>query len=496
MAVPSDLPSQSGVPNLILPSSMPNGYMSNPGSYGSDLPSVTTAESTPLPTSEAATSSTSEEIVSSTTSEMLPSTTGTVLPTDVTATPTPYVPTGTPGTAPDLVLPSTTANGFQTNTGNGSGDGQTSTPDSDQTTTLTSFNSVVYTTETSVTTISSSTSEEPSSIPPPTTVFVTVVVPTAPTATVTQTVYPSSISDVLETSQTTEVVSTTISYNTAIPGVTSGSAPELLTSTSATIATSIVSSEPALTSAALTAPALPTTTILQTFTTTNTENVVVTTFETITATVPDVIPIPTGADVITTVFETSSIVPPSARKSTKSPVPDFGNIISTSLPASYPPPLLPIPQNPGNVPITTTIQIHTSFAPVQLPSSVSAPFTYIASTIPYPTPNANAMNTQMPTTVQSGFIIPTNAILPPGKRSVGALPKVDARDASAALPTTLSTASVVKHQAVYTPTAAAGNIAGRSVMQPLEARSNAPRTVAPFAVALTAVVGVLIAIAM
>ncbi|KAF3911291.1 hypothetical protein AA313_de0210284 [Arthrobotrys entomopaga] len=401
MAAPSELPSQSGVPDLILPSSMPDGYMSNPASYGNDLPT----ESAPLPTSEEVTSSTSSEVITTATSEMPPpTTTATILPTDTTAIPTPYVPIGTPGTgtAPDLVLPSTAAS---------SGGEQTSTPDSEQTTTLVS---VIYSTETSITTVSSSTSEEPSSIAPPTTVFVTVVVPTAPTATVTQTVYPSSISDVPETSQSTEeVISTTISYNTANPGVTSGSAPELLTSMSETnpyyapqptssSSTSTSTSEPVLTSTALTAPALPTTTILKTFTITNTQNIVITTYETITATLSDIIPIPTGADVITTVFETSSIVPPSGGSSAKSPVPDFGNIVSTSIQASYPPPLLPIPQNPGNVPITTTIQILTSFAPVELPSSVSAPFTYIASTIPYPTPNANAMTTQVPTTAQSG----------------------------------------------------------------------------------------------
>ncbi|KAK6334193.1 hypothetical protein TWF696_002694 [Orbilia brochopaga] len=491
-----------GVPDILLPSSSPEGYAPYP-TDGSVVTTVTSTESEPI--------STTSTSLSSTSSDIPPAEPSPELPSDAI--------TGAP---PDLVLPTTTSSGFGTNTLGGGGDYQT--------TAVSPAPSSLETTETSSSALQVETSS--AEAPSPTTVFVTVVVPTAPTATVTQTVYPSPSPDAPETSEsTTETVEPTDGYNTAIPTGAIGSPPDLVIPTSMTesFASSPTSeavqssSTSAVTSTPIASPTSTsvrsTTTVLQTVTLTSTKEVVFTSYSTVIATTPvaipdptqpEIIPVPTDSDILTTVFETqtaSAIVTAVPPSDVHSNVPEFGNVISVTMSVSYPVPLFPIPAEPDStVPVIhTTIQLSSTFQRIGLSTPApSAPFTYIRTTIPYPyptqSPDADTSPTSVATSsppIRTGFVIP--GII--SRQDISASRAASTFDISnsAAAPTTLSTAIATrsgrtpsaKPRSVYTPVAVDNvkRVAAAQVRQ-LEARSSAPQNRAAFAPAVLILIAV------
>ncbi|KAF3920664.1 hypothetical protein ABW21_db0206997 [Orbilia brochopaga] len=490
-----------GIPDLILPSSSPEGYAPYPtdGTGGT----TSSAENEPVQTTPSSSSSTLSDS----------------LPKAPSPEPSSAAVTGTPGAPPDLVLPTTTSLGFGTNTIGGGGDYMT--------TAVSPAPSSLEATESSSSALQDETSS--AEAPPPTTVFVTVVVPTAPTATVTQTVYPSLSPSAPETSPATETVAPTNDYSTAILTGPIGSPPDLVIPTSFTesfapsltsgiMQSSSTSSTMLVTTTLSTLTTIrSTTTVLQTVIVTSTKNVVYTTYSTVVATAPlaspeptqpEIIPVPTESDILTTVFETQTApavlttVPPSDRHSN---VPEFGNVISVTISVSYPAPLFPIPAEPDSTDIHTTVQLSSTFQRVGVSTPTpSAPFTYIQTTIPYPyptqIPNADTSPTSVATSssppVRTGFVIP--GIISRQDISVSrAASTIDISNSGAAAPTTLSTAIVmssdrtpsVKPRSVYTPVAVSN--VKKAPAQVLEARSSAPQNQAAFA----PVVFILIAVA-
>ncbi|KAJ6255827.1 hypothetical protein Dda_9437 [Drechslerella dactyloides] len=494
--VPAIPVATGGIPDLILPSSAPEGY----APYPTDGTTVTTSSSAEI------------EPITTTSNDVFPTTNGNLLPTEASPEPTSDVMTGTPGAPPDLVLPSTTSDAFVTDTLGGGGDYQT--------TAVSPSSSSLETTQSSSSTLQEMTSSSLAA-PTPTTVFVTVVVPTAPTTTVTQTVYPSSSPSAPETLESTETAAPTNDYNTAIPTGTVGSPPDLIipssqaesvaptfetetpeSSTTTTTATNIASTP--IPSSILTS-VRSRTTILQTVTVTSTKNVVYTSYRTVIATnpsaileplrptSPETIPVPTGSDILTTVFETqtaTAILTAIPSPDSNSRVPEFGNIISVTLSVSYPAPLFPIPGGLDSTAIRTTIQLSSTFQRVGISTPVpSAPFTYIGSTIPYPYPTLSPDADTSPTSVavssqpvRTGFVIPGPIIISRQDFSASqAASTYDISNSGAAAPTTLATSTVtsnggtpsVKPRSTYAPVAV-GNVK-RAPLQILEVRSSAPQ---------------------
>ncbi|KAF3929055.1 hypothetical protein ABW20_dc0104260 [Dactylellina cionopaga] len=422
-----EVPSQTapGGPDIVLPSSTPDAYMPYP-TY-SDVPSTSVTESEPVPTSNLVPSTNLAPEIPSTTEEN-------VLPTETSVEPVPYVPTGTPGSPPDLVIPTTTLNGVGTNTVSGGG--------GEETVTVSSVGSTLYTTETSVVTLSpsNSPSNSPSAVPSPTTVFVTVVVPTAPTATVTQTetFYPSPSTNVPETSVSTQ--------ESVPPTGSLGTAPPDIIPPTSTIGSYVTG--PPVPSPSTSLQSVPT--FLETITVTNTKNVVITSYSTVIATAPEVIPVPTDSDILTTVFETATAV------ETPSNAPDFGNIISVSMTASYPAPLIPMPASKDNIPITTTIQMFSTYQGIELAR---------------PTDASSVSTATGP--VHTGYVIGGADVLTP-RGNLASVP--GPRDAalvkkSEVLPRTLVTLSKVADGASYAPTAA--RLTVRAPVPVIETQTNA-----------------------
>ncbi|EWC44645.1 hypothetical protein DRE_06634 [Drechslerella stenobrocha 248] len=416
------LPVSSGIPDLVLPSSVPDAYAPDP-TGGPEVSSVPVSQSEPASTVDTSSPSSSTSDAPLPTSE---GSTPTVTSSEASQPTASVIPGG-----PDLVIPTTTSDSFGTDAPGGR-DPQATTASISSTSSVTS-------------------SEETSSAQVPTTVFVTVVVPTAPTATVTETVYPS-LSTVTAEPSAPATTASTDNGDIIDPTRAVGPPPELILPTSAA-----ESYKPAPTGSASPTFARSTTTILELVTRTQTDSVVVTRYTTLASTAAGVIPVPTDSDVLTTVFETQTapaIVTSAPSLDASSNAPEFGNVISVTFTASYPVPLLPFPAGPskpggddednGNGGIYTTIQMTTTYQRVGVSTPVSAPFTYIASTIDYPGPGADSPTTTATTSavistrpVRDGFVIPTGGLVI-SRRDVGGAQGVAIPEPTTSL-TTLST---------------------------------------------------------